>query len=40
MKRFINWKSALALLVAQLFFALDPIVTYACSGTASGHCGG
>jgi hypothetical protein len=38
MKRFINWKSVLAVLVVQLFFALDPIVTYACNGGTHGGC--
>ena len=38
MKRLINWKSAVAVLVAQLFFALDPIVTYACGNGAHGGC--
>ena len=38
MKRLINWKSAVAVLVAQLFFALDPIVTYACGAGGHGGC--
>lgn len=38
MTRLINWKSAVAVLVAQLFFALDPIITYACNGGTHGGC--
>ena len=35
MNRSLAWKITLALIVAQLFFALSPIVTYACVGSGT-----